>query len=96
MNKLEVNATRLNEDLDNAWEVLAEPIQSVMRRYGIAEPYEQLKELTRGQGVTAESIRGFVEGLSLPAAATESLLATTPRTYVGRAAALCRQELEHH
>jgi len=96
MNKLEVNATRLNEDLDNAWEVLAEPIQSVMRRYGIAEPYEQLKELTRGQGVTAESIRGFVEGLSLPAAANESLLATTPRTYVGRAAALCRQELEHH
>ena len=94
MNKLEVNADRLNEDLDNAWEVLAEPIQSVMRRYGLPEPYEQLKALTRGRGITSESIKRFVEGLSLPPSVSKSLLAMTPMGYVGAAEALCREELE--
>jgi len=94
MNKLEVNAARINEDLESAWEVLAEPIQSVMRRYGLPEPYEQLKALTRGQGITPESLRGFVEGLSLPPSVSQSLLAMTPMGYVGAAESLCRKELE--
>jgi adenylosuccinate lyase len=94
MNKLEVNLACLNEDLENAWEVLAEPIQSVMRRYGLPEPYEQLKALTRGRGITSESIRGFVGGLSLSPSVSASLLAMTPMGYVGAAQALCRQELE--
>jgi adenylosuccinate lyase len=95
MNKLEVNAARINEDLESAWEVLAEPIQSVMRRYGLPEPYEQLKALTRGQGITPESIRGFVGGLSLPPSVSKSLLAMTPMRYLGTAEALCRRELEN-
>jgi adenylosuccinate lyase len=93
MNKLEVNEARLNEDLENAWEVLAEPIQSVMRRYGLPEPYEQLKELTRGQGMTQERIRAFVQGLGLPSQVAQALLELTPATYIGDATGLARYEL---
>ena len=93
MSKLEVNPIRLDEDLANAWEVLAEPIQSVMRRYGLPEPYEQLKALTRGQGMTQERIQSFVQGLGLPSQAAKALLALTPATYIGDATGLARHEL---
>jgi adenylosuccinate lyase len=75
-------------ELDGQWEVLAEPIQTVMRRYGLPEPYERLKELTRGQQVTADDVRAFLEGLDLPAEAIKRLLELTPRGYTGLAAAL--------
>jgi adenylosuccinate lyase len=93
MSKLEVNPIRLDEDLANAWEVLAEPIQSVMRRYGLPEPYERLKELTRGQGMTQERIQSFIQGLGLPSQAAKALLALTPATYTGDATGLARHEL---
>jgi adenylosuccinate lyase len=93
MNKLEVNEARLNEDLENAWEVLAEPIQSVMRRYGLPEPYEQLKELTRGQGMTQERVHAFLNGLDLPAQAQSELFELTPAGYLGAALELSRMEL---
>ena len=93
MSKLEVNEARLNEDLEGSWEVLAEPIQSVMRRYGLPEPYEQLKELTRGQGMTQERIQAFIQGLGLPSQAAQTLLALTPATYIGDATSLARHEL---
>ena len=93
MSKLEVNPIRLDEDLANAWEVLAEPIQSVMRRYGLPEPYEQLKELTRGQGMTQERIQFFIQGLGLPSQAAQALLALTPATYIGDATGLAKHEL---
>ncbi|VAH90154.1 unnamed protein product [Triticum turgidum subsp. durum] len=83
--KLEVNKVRLDEDLEQTWEVLAEPIQTVMRRYGIPEPYEKLKEMTRGQAVTKDSIRKFIEGLDLPEDAQSSLLKLTPHSYTGEA-----------
>ncbi|XP_009136932.2 adenylosuccinate lyase [Brassica rapa] len=86
--KLQVNEARLKEDLDQTWEVLAEPIQTVMRRYGVPEPYEKLKELTRGRAVNEESIREFIKGLDLPEEAKSQLLKLTPHTYVGAAAAL--------
>ncbi|GAB5449770.1 MAG: adenylosuccinate lyase [Halioglobus sp.] len=85
--KLELNTARLAEDLDNSWEVLAEPIQTVMRRHGIEQPYEKLKALTRGQAMTREVIHAFIEGLDLPDDARESLLALTPATYIGNAVA---------
>ncbi|GMH20401.1 hypothetical protein Nepgr_022242 [Nepenthes gracilis] len=88
--KLQVNEARLNEELNQSWEVLAEPIQTVMRRYGIPEPYEKLKELTRGRAVTQESMRDFIAGLKLPEQAKESLLKLTPHTYIGAAAELAR------
>jgi adenylosuccinate lyase len=79
-------------DLDANWEVLAEPIQTVMRRYGIANPYEQLKALTRGvTGMTRESLHEFIQGLALPADAKARLLALTPSTYTGKAAELARR-----
>jgi adenylosuccinate lyase len=93
MNKLEVNAARLEEDLDSAWEVLAEPIQSVMRRFGLPEPYEQLKDLTRGHGMTQERILAFVERLSLPGEAMRRLASLAPADYVGHARMLCQVEL---
>ena len=90
--KLEVDAARLDADLDANWEVLAEPIQTVMRRHGLPEPYEQLKALTRGQrGMTRESLHAFIDGLALPAEAKSRLKALTPATYVGLAAALARR-----
>src|SRR6185437_15958517 len=85
LDKLEVNAQRLNEDLDNCWEVLAEPVQTVMRRYGIENPYEQLKELTRGKGITREALQSFVGGLAIPQDAKDRLLAMTPASYIGKA-----------
>ncbi|KDP44832.1 hypothetical protein JCGZ_01332 [Jatropha curcas] len=83
--KLQVNESRLSEDLNHSWEVLAEPIQTVMRRYGVPEPYEKLKELTRGRAVTKESIREFIEGLELPKETKAYLLELSPHNYVGAA-----------
>ena len=92
LGKLEVNRAALAADLDAAWEVLAEPIQTVMRRYGIANPYEQLKELTRGKdGIDQSALRSFIEGLAIPKDAKEALLRLTPATYIGMAAKLARR-----
>ncbi|MBY0235188.1 MAG: adenylosuccinate lyase, partial [Burkholderiaceae bacterium] len=91
LDKLEVNEAGLAEDLDSAWEVLAEPIQTVMRRYALPNPYERLKELTRGKSITAESIREFITGLELPEAEKTRLLAMTPGSYTGKAAELARK-----
>jgi adenylosuccinate lyase len=86
LNKLEVNPTKLSSDLDNAWEVLAEPIQTVMRRYKIEQAYEKLKELTRGNAMNKQSIQNFVSKLDIPEDAKKALLALTPATYIGNAA----------
>ena len=83
--KLEVNHEAIAADLDQNWEVLAEPIQTVMRRYGIEQPYEKLKALTRGQKIDAAIIREFVETLDLPETAREELIALTPAAYIGNA-----------
>jgi adenylosuccinate lyase len=83
--KLELNEQRLAEDLGNTWEVLAEPVQTVMRRYNIPEPYEKLKALTRGQGITKEAILTFVETLDIPEDAKAELRALTPASYIGNA-----------
>ncbi|WP_417530505.1 adenylosuccinate lyase [Marinobacter lipolyticus] len=85
LGKLEINPTRLDEDLDHAWEVLAEPIQTVMRRYNIEKPYEKLKALTRGKAMTPEVIKNFVETLDIPDAAKTELMALTPGSYIGNA-----------
>jgi adenylosuccinate lyase len=90
LGKLEVNATAIDEDLDSCWEVLAEPVQTVMRRYGLPQPYEQLKELTRGKGITEQALRTFISGLDLPAPDKARLMALTPRTYIGLALELAR------
>ncbi len=84
--KLEVNRERLRADLDTAWEVLAEPLQTIMRRYGVAEPYEKLKALTRGQRVTAESLGAFIDALPVPEEAKAAMRALSPHTYLGNAA----------
>ncbi|MDP2227225.1 MAG: adenylosuccinate lyase [Moraxellaceae bacterium] len=89
--KLEVNAARLADDLDNAWEVLAEPIQTVMRRYGIEKPYEKLKALTRGKGIDREALQVFIETLEIPEAAKVELRAMTPGSYTGNAAEQARR-----
>ncbi len=91
LNKLEVNPVRLEEDLNATWEVLAEPVQTVMRRYGIENPYEQLKELTRGKGISREALQEFVSGLAIPQQAKDQLLAMTPANYIGRAAQLAHK-----
>ncbi|ERS81379.1 MULTISPECIES: adenylosuccinate lyase [Marinobacter] len=85
LGKLEINPARLNEDLNNAWEVLAEPIQTVMRRYNIEKPYEKLKDLTRGKAMTPEVIKNFVETLEIPEQAKAELRALTPDNYIGNA-----------
>ncbi len=85
--KLELNQSQLTQDLEDSWEVLAEPIQTVMRRYGIDQPYEKLKELTRGQDMNREVIQAFVAQLDIPKAAREELLALTPADYIGNAVA---------
>jgi adenylosuccinate lyase len=90
LGKLEVNRERIAADLDANWEVLAEAVQTVMRRHGLPEPYEQLKALTRGQGITRDSMRAFIEGLALPAEDKVRLLTLTPATYTGLAADLAR------
>ena len=90
LDKLEVNRAALDADLDAAWEVLAEPIQTVMRRHRLPDAYEQLKALTRGRAITREAIRSFVESLDIPADDKARLLALTPATYTGLAARLAR------
>ena len=85
LSKLEVNSDRLDGDLDASWEVLAEPIQTVMRRYGIENPYEQLKSLTRGKQITQADLESFIKGLDLPDEARRTLLALTPELYTGNA-----------
>lgn len=89
--KLEINDEALAADLDTAWEVLAEPIQTVMRRYGLPNPYEQLKKLTRGKQITAQALRAFIDTLALPAPEKERLKALTPANYTGKAAELARR-----
>ena len=91
LGKLEVNPQRLDADLDAAWEVLAEAVQTVMRRHGLPNPYEQLKALTRGQGITAESMRAFIASLDLPEDARARLAALTPAGYTGLAERLARE-----
>jgi len=90
MTKLGVGSAAIDADLDGAWEVLAEPVQTVMRRHGIAEPYEQLKALTRGKAITKDILHEFIRGLAIPAAERDRLLALTPRGYVGLAPSLAR------
>ena len=90
LGKLELNEARLAEDLDRNWEVLAEPIQTVMRKVGMDHPYERLKELTRGRRVTAEIMKEFVKGLDLPKADKSRLLKLTPASYIGIAEKLAR------
>jgi len=92
LNKLEINPEKLAEDLNNSWEVLAEPIQTVMRRYGIENPYEQLKELTRGKGgINKASLHTFINGLAIPAEAKQALLEMTPASYIGKAVELTKR-----
>jgi adenylosuccinate lyase len=91
LNKLELNEEALAADLDAAWEVLAEPIQTVMRRYGVQGAYEKLKEVTRGKTVTAADLHGLIQGLEIPQADKDRLLAMTPGSYVGKAAELARR-----
>jgi adenylosuccinate lyase len=91
LNKLEINADLMKADLDANWELLAEPIQTVMRRYGIANPYEKLKELTRGTRVSREGMQAFVQTLEIPEAAKVELLALTPWDYTGKAAELAKR-----
>ncbi len=86
--KLEVNAERINSDLDHNWEVLAEAVQTVMRRYGISEPYEKLKALTRGKAIDKQALHGFIKTLAIPDEARQRLLELTPGTYLGFAAEL--------
>ena len=85
LGKLELNAAAIDEDIDQCWEILAEPVQTVMRRYGLPQPYEQLKALTRGKGITQEALREFIQGLDLPEEPKTRLLAMTPRSYIGLA-----------
>ncbi|HKY02024.1 MAG TPA: adenylosuccinate lyase [Burkholderiales bacterium] len=91
LNKLDINPKRLEEDLNANWEVLAEPIQTVMRRHGVEGAYEKLKDLTRGQRITPEALRVFIRALSIPEADKQRLLALTPATYIGKAAALAKR-----
>ncbi|WP_416687363.1 adenylosuccinate lyase [Candidatus Pseudothioglobus sp. Uisw_041] len=88
--KLEINESKLTEDLDKAWEVLAEPIQTVMRRYGVKNPYEKLKDLTRGKQIDSKIIDDFINTLEIPAEAKEELRKLTPMNYIGNAINLAR------
>ncbi|MEJ2769735.1 adenylosuccinate lyase [Mycetohabitans sp. B46] len=91
LDKLEVNPQRLDEDLDGCWEVLAEPVQTVMRRYGIEHPYEQLKQLTRGKGITRDGLHAFIGTLAIPDEVKARLLAMTPASYIGKAVELAQR-----
>jgi adenylosuccinate lyase len=92
LDKLELNEAALAADLDSAWEVLAEAVQTVMRRHGLPNPYEQLKELTRGRAVTRETFHAFIDGLdALPDGERERLKAMTPGNYIGRAVQLAHK-----
>jgi adenylosuccinate lyase len=88
LSKLEVNEAAIASDLDNCWEVLAEPVQTVMRRYGIENPYEQLKDLTRGKAITREVLHRFIKTLAIPEPEKKRLLKMTPASYTGKAAEL--------
>lgn len=90
LNKLEVNPARLHEDLDNSWEVLAEPIQTVMRRYGYDNPYDTLKEFTRGKAISKAALHELISSLNIPEHAKQALLAMTPASYTGKAADLVK------
>ena len=85
MGKLELNTARLAEDLDNSWEVLAEPIQTIMRRYNVEGAYEKLKDLTRGQAINQDTIKAFVETLDVPEEAKAAMRELTPSNYIGNA-----------
>ena len=91
ISKLELNADKIAADLDACWEVLAEPIQTVMRRYNIENPYEKLKELTRGKGISPEALQTFIDGLDMPAEAKAELKQLTPANYIGNAVAQARR-----
>ncbi len=91
LGKLEVNTAAIDADIDACWEVLAEPVQTVMRRYGLPQPYEQLKALTRGKGITQEALQTFIGTLNLPADVKQYLMDLKPRTYLGLASSLARQ-----
>ena len=92
LGKRQANEQVIAADLDNAWEVLAEAVQTVMRRYGVPHPYEQLKALTRGKdGITKETMREFISNLDIPADAKASLMELTPATYIGKAVELARR-----
>ncbi|MBA4706890.1 adenylosuccinate lyase [Aquitalea aquatica] len=92
LNKLEINPTAITDELGRSWELLAEPIQTVMRRYGVPNPYEQLKELTRGKdGITRETLSAFIKGLEIPETEKSRLLELTPIAYVGKAAELAKR-----
>jgi len=91
LDKLEVNAAALAADLAEAWEVLAEAVQTVMRRYGVPEPYERLKELTRGKGITRDALHAFIATLPIPEAERQALLTLTPASYIGKAEELARR-----
>ena len=91
LGKLEINTAAIASDLDTSWEVLAEPIQTVMRRYGLPQPYEQLKNSTRGAAMTRELMQGFIAGLAIPEEEKQRLLGMTPGSYTGKAAELARR-----
>jgi hypothetical protein len=91
LGKLELKQEALQADLDTAWEVLAEPIQTVMRRYGVYGAYEQLKEVTRGKTVSADALHGLILSLAIPEAEKQRLLAMSPASYIGQAAELARR-----
>ena len=90
LGKLELEAPKIDHDLDQAWEVLAEPIQTIMRRYNVEEPYEKLKAFSRGQRVTADTLAVFINDLDVPEAAKEAMRALTPANYTGLAAQLAK------
>jgi len=91
MAKLEVNAARLAEDLDANWEVLAEAVQTVMRRYGVPDAYDKVKALTRGKGITRDGLREFITALEIPIDAKRRLIGLTPAGYLGKAAELAKR-----
>ena len=91
LNKLEINHEALAADLDSSWEVLAEPIQTVMRRFGVEGAYEKLKEVTRGKTVNAADLHAMINTLTIPEAEKQRLLAMTPGSYIGKAAELARR-----
>ena len=91
ISKLEINEATLSADLDGNWEVLAEPIQTIMRRYGIEKPYEKLKELTRGKRVDAEGMAQFIDGLELPDEVKVEMKQWTPANYIGNAVAQAQE-----
>ena len=91
ISKLQINVERIEDDLNDNWEVLAEPIQTVMRRYGIEKPYEKLKELTRGNRIMPEDLNDFINKLDIPVEAKQKLLELTPRNYTGYAEKLASE-----